>query len=282
MDAVRPFLFENLDIRGALVLLGPAWREMQAGRGYAPAVRDLLGEMAAVTALIASNLKAPGRLTFHLQGHGPVRLLVVDCDERLRMRGMAGAAEDATPAAAPALLGDGRLTLTLDAGEHSEPYRSLVPVEGENVAGIFERYLKQSEQSPSRLWLHADGAHAGGLFLQRLPDADARDPDGWNRIQHLAATLRPGELALPAETLLAQLFPDETLRLFDPRPVAYHCPRDEGKVLGMLAALGREEVERVLAEHGGIAIHDDICNHDYRFGREVLEPLFAPPSRTLH
>ncbi|WIM06164.1 MAG: Hsp33 family molecular chaperone HslO [Candidatus Nitricoxidivorans perseverans] len=282
MDTVRSFLFENLDIRGALVLLGPVWREMQAGRGYAPAVRNLLGEMAAVTALVASNLKSPGRLTFHLQGHGPVRLLVMDCDEQLRMRGSARAPEDAAPASAAALLGDGKMTLTLQVGAAPQPYQSLVPLEGGSVADFFGHYLTQSEQSPSRLWLHADGAHACGLLLQKLPEADSRDPDGWNRVQHLASTLRPGELALPAETLLAQLFPDETLRLFDPRHVAYHCPRDEGKVLGMLAALGREEVERMLSEHGGIAIHDDICNHDYRFGREVLEQLFTPPSKTLH
>ena len=89
MDAVERFLFEDLDIRGALVRLGPAWRQMHAGRGYADAARDLLGELTAVTALIGCNLKTPGRLTFHLRGHGPVRLLVVDCDERLRIRGLA-------------------------------------------------------------------------------------------------------------------------------------------------------------------------------------------------
>ena len=52
-------------------------------------VRDLLGEMAAVTALIGSNLKAPGRLSFQLQGHGPVSMLVMDCNEKLQLRGMA-------------------------------------------------------------------------------------------------------------------------------------------------------------------------------------------------
>ncbi len=65
MDSVSGFLFEDLDIRGALVLLGPAWREMHANRGYSPTVRDLLGQLAAVTTLIGSNLKVPGHLSFH-------------------------------------------------------------------------------------------------------------------------------------------------------------------------------------------------------------------------
>lgn len=282
MDRVRSFLFEDLDIRGALVLLGPSWREMQAGRRYAPAVRDMLGELAAVTALVASNLKAPGRLTFHLQGQGPVRMLVVDCDERLRLRGVAKAPEDTAAAPVPVLLGDGKLALTLQLNTSKQPYQSFVPLEGDTTAAIFEHYLTQSEQSPARLWLHADGAHACGLFLQKLPDADRRDADGWNRVQMLADTLRPAELSLPAEDLLTRLFGQETIRLFDPRPVSYHCPRDEEKVRGMLAILGREEVAKVLAEQGEIAIHDDICNQDYRFGPEVLEQLFAAPSRTLH
>ncbi len=282
MDSVERFLLEDLDIRGALVRLGPAWRQMHAGRGYADAVRDLLGELAAVTALIGCNLKIPGRLTFHLRGHGPVGMLVVDCDERLRIRGMAKAAEDLSPAPLPELLGDGRLVLTLDSRAADEPWQSVVPLDGDCVAAVFEHYLAQSEQAPSRLWLMADAAHACGLFLQKLPDADQRDPDGWNRVLQLAATLAPAELALPAETLLTRLFPEEDVRLFDAVPVVYHCPRDEEKVLGMLRALGREEIEETLAEQGEIVVHDDICGEEYRFGRDIVDLLFPPPPHTLH
>jgi arsenate reductase len=89
MDAVHRFLLEDLDIRGALVQLGPSWTAMTAQRKYAPPVRELLGELAAVTALIGSNLKTPGRISFQLQGHGPVSMLVMDCNEKLQLRGMA-------------------------------------------------------------------------------------------------------------------------------------------------------------------------------------------------
>lgn len=281
MDTVSSFLFENLDIRGVLVQLGPAWRQMHNGRGYPPILLSLLGELAAVAATIGSRLKTPGRLTFHIQGHGAVRMLVVDCDEQLRLRGMAkaGPLPEDTPLAT--LVGDGRLALTLDTGG-SQPYQSIVPLAGKTVAGIFEHYLAQSEQAPSRLWLMADTAHACGLFLQKLPDADARDADGWNRVQQLATTVTAGELALPAETLLTRLFPEEDIRLFAPRRLSYHCPRDEAKVLSMLRSLGREEVAATLEEQGEIVIHDDICHQEYRFGPEVLEQLFPSPPHTLH
>lgn len=282
MDQVRRFLFEDLDIRGALVQLGPAWRQMQAGRGYGAIARKLLGELSAVTAIIGSTLKTPGRLTFHLRGHGAVRLLVVDCDEQLRLRGMAKAPQDLAAAPISDLFGDGQLALTLDANAARQPYQSIVPLAGDTIAAVFEHYLIQSEQTPSRLWLTADAGDACGLFLQKLPGADARDPDGWNRVQQLAATITPAELALPPEALLKRLFPEEDIRLFKPHPVSYYCPRNEEKVLEMLRSLGRAEVETTLAEQGEIVINDDICNQEYRFGPEVVELLFAPTSRILH
>lgn len=282
MDAVRRFLFEELDIRGALVQLGPAWQRMLAGRNYGATVQGLLGELAAVSAIIASTLKTPGRLTIHLRGHGPVRLLVVDCDEQLRLRGAAQAPADLAAAPLADLLGDGQLALTLDTHAAPQAYQSVVPLAGSDVAAVFEHYLRQSEQTPSRLWLMADGSHACGLFLQKLPGADDRDADGWRRVQQLAATVSPGELLLPPETLLTRLFAEENVRLFEPRGVSYHCPRDEEKVLGMLRSIGRDEIAATLAEHGEVVVNDDICNQEYRFGADVLDVLFPPASRVLH
>lgn len=282
IDAVRRFIIENLDIRGAFVHLGPAWQSMHARRDYGAPERNLLGELAAVTTLIGTNLKQPGRITFQLQGHGPVRMLFVDCDEQLRIRGIVKTDGFVAAAPLPELLGDGQLDLNLQSNASPHPYQSRVPIEGENLAQVIEHYLAQSEQTPTRLWLAADAEHACGLFLQKLPGADDADADGWNRIQHLADTVRPDELALPAETLLAQLFPEETVRLFAPRPVTYHCPRDEAKVLNMLRTLGREEVAEMLVEHDEIVIQDDVCNHEYRFGKEVLAQLFPTPSQLRH
>lgn len=283
MDTVQRFLFEDLDVRGTLVRLGPAWRAMQERRNYGLPECRLLGELAAATTLIGGNLKQPGRISFQLQGSGPVRLLVMDCDEQLRIRGVARAGATTASATVPQLIGDGRLALTLRGDNiNVPPYVSHVPVEGDTLAEMLEHYLQRSEQTPTRLWLAADTDCACGLFLQRLPEVATSDADGWNRVQHLAATVRGSELTLPAETLLGRLFPEETLRLFEPRPVRYHCPRDDEKVLNMLRTLGREEVAAMLAEREEIVIQDDICNHEYRFGPDILHHLFPDPSRMLH
>lgn len=274
LDSVRRFIFEDLDIRGAVVSLGNAWHELSAGRDNPPAVNALLGELAAVAVLIAGNLKTPGRITFQLQGHGAVSLLLVDCDEQLRLRGTARTKVGAGGTARCAeMFGDGQLILTLH-GNLGDPWQSIVPLAGDSLAEVFEHYLAQSEQQPAKLFLTATGDFAGGLFLQKLPDADARDADGWNRLMHLVATLKPDELREPAPTLLMRLFPEENIRLFDPRPVRHHCPKDEEKVLAMLKSLGRDEVEAALAELGELVVEDDICRQTYRFGPDVVPRLF--------
>lgn len=272
---VRGFLFEQLDTRGAWVQLGAAWREMIAGRHYAEPAVELLGQLAVVTTLITANLKQAGRLTFQLRGAGPVSLLVMDCDEQLRLRGMARAAPELAAGSVPDVLGTGALTLTLDTAGMRQPYQSHVPLQGETLASVFEHYLAQSEQSPTRLWLAADHDTAAGLFLQALPDAAARDPDGWNRVQILADTVRADELlGLGSIRLIERLFPQEDVRVYDPRPVSYHCPYDPAKIHSMLRGVGRAECEAIIAEQGEIRVRDDICNHEYVLDAAAVAALF--------
>lgn len=294
-DCVQPFLFEHLDIRGALVSLDKTWRELAAGRDYPANVTRILGEMSAVTTLIAANLKQPGRMTFQLRGAGPIELLVLDCDEQLRLRGMArwNPEKLTQDAALPDLLGDGQLLLTLDAAAMRQPYQSFVPMQGDSIAAIFEHYLTLSEQQPTRLILAANANRAAGLLLQKLPEAtlsngDQResgqhDSDGWNRIQHLIGTLQADEqLAQTPLDLLHRLFPEEEIRVFTPRPVSHHCPEDWEKIHAMLRSLGREECYAILRDKGEIHVRDDICNRDYSIDAAALDALFDAPAHRLH
>lgn len=284
-DCVQPFLFEHLDIRGALVSLDQSWRELAAGRDYPDDVARVLGEMSAVTTLIAANLKQPGRMTFQLRGDGAINLLVLDCDEQLHLRGMARWNDKklAQCVQLPDLLGDGKLLLSLDAAAMRQPYQSFVPMQGDNVAAIFEHYLTLSEQQPTRLVLAADSRRAAGLLLQKLPDADLRDADGWNRIGHLLGTLSAAELLAQAPIeLLHRLFPEEEVRVFMSRAVTHHCPEDREKIHAMLRSLGRAECEAILRQEGEIHVRDDICNRDYRIVADELDAMFAAPAHRLH
>ncbi len=285
-DILHRFLFDDLDIRGAVVRLGPVWQQLLAGRDYPAPVVRMLGEMCATTLLLADNLKQAGRLTVQLRGDGALPLLFIDCDETLTLRAMAQHERGAIGAAASPveLLGDGQLLLSLDLPELRVPYQSIVPLSGASIAEIFEHYLEQSEQLASHFFLAASADGIAGLFVQKMPGADARDADGWARVEALASTVRADELLdLDAERLLTRLFSEETVRLFAARPITHHCPENREKVATMLLSLGREEVYAALEERGEVVIRDDLSNREYRFDKAAIDELFShtpatPPS----
>lgn len=286
-DSVCRFLFDDLDICGAVVSLGAVWRKMLENRAYPEPVVRLLGEMSATTLLLGGNLKQPGRLTIQLRGNGPVSLMVIDCNEQLQIRGMARCEAQPESKSLRELLGHGHLQLSLDMRSMREPYQSIVPLDGENVAEVFEHYLRQSDQLPTRFFLAASSEAAAGLLLQKLPAADPCDPDGWSRVEALAATVKASELlSLPAADLLLRLFHEEAVRLFPARTVIHNCPEDWEKVRSMLRSLGPAEVYAALREHDEVVIKDDLCNRDYRFDAQAIDELFRdfvsgnPP--TLH
>ncbi len=276
-DYVQRFLFENLDIRGRLVCLTGAWQRMLDGRGYPEDIVSLLGRTTALNVLLGANQKGAGRVTLQVQGTGPVKLLVSDCTAELRIRGMAHYERDDIPQDSErSLLGDGRLSVTLEDLKSGKFYQSLVPLEGETMEQIFMHYLAQSEQLSAYLRLCADDGALAGLLLEKLPNADLRDPDGWNRVTHFANTLTLEETrdAQPYD-LLTRVFPEELMRVFRLYAVEYHCPYDEDKVKDMLRGLGRQEVESILAEKGEVVIRNEMCNHEYRFDAAAVARLFA-------
>ena len=269
-DYVQRFLFENLDIRGRLVCLTGAWQRITEGRSYPAPIVELLGQSVALTAMLGANQKGAGRVTLQVHGTGPIKLLVADCTADLKIRGMAHH-DGKDPA-----IGEGRLALSFEDLRSGQIYQSLVPLEGATMAEIFENYLTRSEQRVSFLRLLADGDAICGLLLEKLPGADARDADGWNRVTHLAATLGLAETVnIQPYELLVKLFPEELLRVFRIDPVEYHCPFNVENVERVLRGLGRDEVESILAERGEVVIKNEMCNHEYRFDRDAVETLFA-------
>ncbi len=277
MNQLHGFLLQDLDIRGQHVLLQESWREMIAERHYTPALQRLLGELTAVAVFLANGLKHEGKVTLQVQGKGPVSLLVVEATHDLAIRGMAKTRETISEEleGMDALLGEGQLVLTLYNSVTDRHYQSFVPRHGNSVAESFEHFFSQSDQLDTRLWLAADDQAVGGLLLQKMPEADKKDPDGWSRVVHLAETLKDDELlTLPAQELLHRLFHEETVELYPPREVRYECPQDRDRVLAAIKAMGEEEVRRILEQEGAVVVHNELCNFHVKLDAADVDALF--------
>ncbi|MBI5268752.1 MAG: Hsp33 family molecular chaperone HslO [Burkholderiales bacterium] len=308
MDELHKFIFDGLPVRGMLVRLTTSWREVLARReaagGYPEPVRALLGEMAAAATLMQANIKFNGSLILQVFGDGPVKLAVAEARSDLSFRTTAKVVGEVPPGArVEALLnvhGQGRCAITLDPQDRlpgQQPYQGVVPLHGDQreplqaLSQVLEHYMLQSEQLDTRLVLAANDQVAAGLLIQRLPVQGEKNLSGinvanedaigqtedFNRIAHLAATLTPEELlTLDAETVLRRLFWEEPVRRFEPLQPRFACSCSRERVRGMLAGLGREESEDILAERGQIEIGCDFCGQQYHFDAVDVGEMFTP------
>ena len=282
-DNVTRFLFERAAVRGALVSLDDACREILDQHPYPPALRRVLAELLAASALLASALSFKGTLIVQLQGKGPVHLLIVECTADLGLRATAQwhAAAAALPADAPlrALAGDpesSRLAIMLDPKDGGPVYQGIVALEAASIAALFEHYLTTSEQIDSRLVLATDARQARGMLLQRMPSAGPDDDTTW---RHAASGIElPGSDLLAAtgvEGLLAARFPNDDIRVMAPRSARFRCDCSSERVGNALRMLGRSEVESILAEQGMIGVTCEFCNRRYRFVAADALALFG-------
>lgn len=288
-DSLRRFLFEHAPIRGEIVRLDTVWQSVLERHDYPTVLRNLMGELCAAAVLLAATLKLKGSLVLQIHGKGAVKLLVVECSGDLEVRATAKWEGEVSYGTLRDLVGDGRFVITLDPKDGSQAYQGIVALEGDSVAEILEHYMTRSEQLETRLWLAADGKHAAGMLLQKLPaQGESQDVDAWERAAHLADTLKPQELlTLPAGELLHRLYHEEDIRLFDAQPVVFRCTCSRENVARMLRMIGRSEVDAILAERGEIEVHCEFCNQRYVFDSVDADAVFTdimamPSNQTLH
>jgi molecular chaperone Hsp33 len=173
------------------------------------------------------------------------------------------------------------MAITIGNVERGQRYQGLVDLRHAGLAASLEDYFIQSEQLPARILLAADSEHAVGLMLQKMPDEggiDAvQDADAWDRVVHLTATLGAEELlASTPEQLLYRLYHEESVRLFEPRSLAFGCSCSRSRVGAMLRSLGRDEVAAALqARDNEIEVICEFCAQRYHFDRIDAEHLLS-------
>jgi molecular chaperone Hsp33 len=288
-DTLRRFLFEHVPIRGEIVRLDATWQSVIERHDYPAVLRDLMGELCAAAVLLAATLKLKGSMILQIHGKGAVKLLVVECSGDLELRATAKWEGELPPGTLQDLVGDGSFAITLDPKDGNQAYQGIVALEGDSIAEILQNYMTRSEQLETRLWLAADGKHASGMLLQKLPEQNEfMDEDAWARAVQIAETLKPEELLdVPAEELVHLLYHEEDIRLFDAQAVVFRCTCSRENVARMLRMLGREEVETILAECGDVEVHCEFCNQRYVFDRVDANAVFTDimavaANQTLH
>ncbi|WP_039985604.1 Hsp33 family molecular chaperone HslO [Vibrio owensii] len=288
-NVLNRYLFEDLSVRGELVQLDEAYQRIISSKEYPAALQKLLGELLVSTTLLTATLKFEGSITIQLQGDGPVSLAVINGDHDQKIRGVArwegDIADDAT---LHEMMGKGYLVITIEP-KKGERYQGVVGLEGETLADVIEGYFANSEQLKTRLWIrtgeHEGKKHAAGMMIQVMPDGTGT-PEDFEHLEQLTATVKNEELfTLPANELLYRLYNQDSVRLYEPQPVEFHCGCSRERSGAAIITVDKTEIYDILAEEGTISLHCDYCGTSYTFDEPEITKLYTQATsgnKTVH
>ncbi len=276
-DTLQRFIFKDTCVRGKIIRLDNTLKTVGQQHGFPSEIADLLAQTLCATGLLSSILKYDGQLTIQFQGNGPLKMLVAKCNNQYQVRGTAKWDEGSLPSQLKHDFENGELIISIQNNKTNTRYQSIVKINHQSISKSLEGYFLQSEQLETRLWLAYDKnrEEAVGLLLQKLPDETDVD-NQWEHLQILANTLTDKELLnWDTETLLNQLFHEETIQLFEPHPVSFHCPCSTEKMLNAITVLGEEEALNLLSTNRFIEVTCEYCNKHFEFDADEVKRLFT-------
>ncbi len=280
-DRTTRFLFENTAIRGELTQLDDSLKEVLKKHPYPESIQVLIGQFMAAAAMLSDTLKFNGTLSLQVKGSGQVRTLMAECRNNRALRAIAQYNDDFSDSGE--LLGEGQLAITIEP-EKGKRYQGIVPINDTEMTlpNVLESYFLQSEQIKTRIWLYSNDQRATGLLLQAMPQSDSissldfTDDDSWNRITHLASTLKDEEaLTLDTETVLHRLFHEETVRVFEHSEHIFECSCNKQRCENAILTLGEAEAMSAVSQQGHIEIDCQFCHSRYAFAPSDVEKLFT-------
>jgi molecular chaperone Hsp33 len=283
-DTLVPFVVEGAGVRGAVARVDATVAAALAAHPFPPALRNVLGELATATVLLAASLKFSGALIVQLAGRGPVRLAVVESTDALELRAtaqwddgaVASFGDEATLAQLAGEPGAARLAITVDPRDGA-PFQGIVAIEPGSVASMIGGYLERSAQVESRLVLARDGAQHGGVLVQRMPAAAGDDPAAWDGVARAAEALDPARLlgAHDAHAAIRAIAGERDARVFAAREPRFACRCSPARAARAIAIAGADEIEAALAERGDIEITCEYCGRRYTYTAAQARAIVA-------
>lgn len=279
-DGLTRFYLEDAGVRGVIVHLDQAWREIKSHAEYPDPVANVLGECLAAAALFAGDIKLAGSISVQLKAGAPLKLAFAECTREGHVRGIARWEDPLPQELSPASLGPGALlAITIERTAPAQRYQGLVPLVGSDFAEAFEAYFSQSEQLPTTLKLCATRERCAGLLLQQVPregGEPVREPSlAFERVRAAAGALRPEDLLRDApEKVLVETFPEQAVRVFAGIPLAFRCRCSRERVAAVLKSLGREEAQAALAESATVEVTCEFCGRSYSFDGVDVAQLY--------
>jgi molecular chaperone Hsp33 len=286
-DELVSALLRAEGLRVVLALTSDLSKRARELAGMRPGSAAMLAQGLTAGLLLAALQKERTRLNLQMECDGPLRGLFVDASSSGEVRGyvknplvehIGGEGEFRWR---PVLGNSGFLSVLRDQGG-GEYYRSSVQLGRFDLAKDLKAFFVESEQirTEVQLGLLSQGeeplAVVGGLLMQPLPDGDVEALAG-----HAARLEAPGAFEADlqigvksgAAAAVKALFPGSDLEVMARYPVAFQCSCSKERVKNALLAMGRAELDDLLAKDGQAEVTCQFCSTRYTVSGEEIRRL---------
>lgn len=253
-----------------------------------PVASAALGRMLTAAAMMGSMLKGDKDLvTLQIRSLGPLKGIVVSADAKVRVKGYVFQPNVEIPSKYPGKLdvggaiGEGYLSVIRDIGM-KEPYAGRIQLVSGEIAEDLTYYFAQSDQTPSAVGLgvlvdtDTSIRCAGGFIIQLMPDATedviSKLEEKLNQIPYVTDLLDMGK---SPEEILDMILGDMDLKIIDKMPTEFYCNCSKERVEKALISIGKEELEKIIAEDKQANLHCHFCGKEYDFTEAELKALLA-------
>ena len=251
-----------------------------------PVVTAALGRLLTAGSMMGSMLKGEeDLLTLQVTGDGPMGGMTVTADSKGHVKGYANEPQVILPANSQGKLdvggavGSGILRVIQDSGL-KDPYVGQTVLQTGEIAEDLTYYFATSEQVPSSVGLgvlmERDNTvrQAGGFIVQLMPFAEeetiSRLEQNLGKIRSVTAMLDEG---LTPEELLGLVLEGMDIQFRDTCEVEFSCSCSKERVEKALISIGREEIDKMIADGEPIEVKCHFCNKGYQFSVQELEEI---------
>ena len=251
-----------------------------------PVITAALGRLLTAGAMMGVTLKGDDDLlTLKINGSGPAKGLTVTADAKANVKGYALVPDVMLPPNSvgkldvSGALGIGILSVIKDMGL-KDPYVGQVELKTGEIAEDLTYYFATSEQVPSAVGLgvlmNKDNTvrRAGGFIIQLMPFAEDKLIDALEaKITQMPSVTTLLDEEKSPEDLIDYILGDFEPEILETYPTAFVCNCDKARVEKALIAVGKKDLDEMIADAKPIEVKCQFCNKVYNFTEDELEAI---------
>ena len=293
VNKITKFLAHNKRVAVMCLDTTELVEEIRKIHDLTPTTTAALGRVATVSTMMAHlNLKeTTDNLTIQIKGNGSIGNIVSICELEDFRTATIKICADNSKVELPlkengkidvggAVGNNGYLNVIRENELTLGKYNGIIPLVSGEIAEDFTDFFVKSEQKPTALALGVlvdkNGVkRAGGYIINPLPDAT--DEDITKIEQAISSSKSISDMLdenLSLEEIAKIVTGDENIEILkQDLQVRYKCNCSRNKFERGIKSLGKEEIQKIIAEDGKIDTECNFCHKKYHFSKEELENL---------